>query len=677
MKVVTAFPRRVREIENVWIPLADGCRLAARMWLPEDAEADPVPALLEYLPYRKRDLMRGRDEAMHRYYAGCGYAAVRVDIRGSGDSDGVLEDEYSEQELADALEVIAWLAAQPWCSGAVGMFGISWGGFNALQVAARRPPALKAIISVCSTDDRYADDAHYMGGCLIAENQGWGALLFAEMALPPDPEIVGERWRAMWLERLNGLALYPARWLRHQRRDAYWRRGSVCEDYAAIRCPVFLVGGWADAYRNAIPRMLERLSAPRRGLIGPWSHSFPHDSVPGPSIGFLQEAIRWWDHWLKGIDTGVMREPMLRAWIQDHVRPQGTYDERPGRWVGEERWPSPRIAARRLHFGPASLAETPHGSAARTIASPQTTGLAAGQWCAFGGRGEMPLDQRVDDGRSLVFDSAPLAERLEILGAPVATLDVECDQPVAMIGVRLCDVASDGAATRVTYGLLNLTHRDGHAEPAPLVPGRRYRIAVRLNDIGYAFPAGHVIRLAVSTCHWPTAWPSPAAARLTLHTGESTLDLPARPPSDRDAGLAPFAPPEHAAADPETTLGRGRFRRVVEYDVPTGETASLVERGGDEDGAMVFRRLEAIRLEIGHRASRRQRIDDDDPLSAVLENRHEMVLRRDGWSVRVETEVRLTATADAFRMTARLRAHDGDKEVCKRDWDEKIPRDLM
>src|ERR1700682_4918728 len=189
--IVTEFPREVREIEHVLIPLRDGTRLAARIWLPEDAERDPVPAILEYLPYRKRDGTYDRDALTHPYFAGHGYAGVRVDIRGSGESDGLLSDEYSLREQDDALEVIEWLAAQPWCSGAVGMMGISWGGFNALQVAARRPPALKAIITVYSTDDRYADDIHYKGGCLLNDNLWWGSIMLAYQGRPPDPLLYG------------------------------------------------------------------------------------------------------------------------------------------------------------------------------------------------------------------------------------------------------------------------------------------------------------------------------------------------------------------------------------------------------------------------------------------------------------------------------------------------------
>ncbi|HEY7699091.1 MAG TPA: CocE/NonD family hydrolase, partial [Vicinamibacteria bacterium] len=312
MKIVTEFPRSVRDIENVFIPLEGGGRLAARIWLPEDAESSPVPAILEYIPYRKGDRMRDRDEPMHRYFAGHGYAAVRIDVGGSGDSDGVLLDEYLPQEIDHAREAIRWLAVQPWCTGAVGMMGKSWGGFNSLQVAASgEVENLRTILTVCSSDDRYLDDAHFMGGSLLTENFFWGSVLTALRIMPPDPNVSGERWREMWQERLSAVSPLADEWLRHQRRDDYWKQGSVSHDYGAISCPVFAVGGWADAYSNGIFRLLAGLDVPRKGLIGPWAHTYPHDGVPGPPIGFLQEALRWWDHWLLGRETGVLEEPML------------------------------------------------------------------------------------------------------------------------------------------------------------------------------------------------------------------------------------------------------------------------------------------------------------------------------------------------------------------------------
>src|SRR5689334_23358442 len=312
----------MRRVDHTWIPLAGGTRLAARLWLPDSEE--PVPAILEYLPYRKGDAFAARDNRHHAYFAEHGYAGVRVDIRGSGDSDGLLEDEYLPIEQDDALEVIAWLADQPWCSGSVGMIGISWGGFNGLQVAARRPPALKAVVSMCSTDDRYADDVHYVGGCVLGTDMlPWAATMLTLCAMPPDPAAVGEGWRATWLERLDRAVPMVGAWLAHQRRDAYWKHGSVCEDYGAIMAPVLAVGGWADGYANAVPRLLEGLPGPCRGLIGPWSHMFPQDGEPGPTIGFLQECLRWFDQHLKGIDTGTMDEPKLLVWMQDVVPPAG------------------------------------------------------------------------------------------------------------------------------------------------------------------------------------------------------------------------------------------------------------------------------------------------------------------------------------------------------------------
>jgi putative CocE/NonD family hydrolase len=398
MKIVANLPCHVREVENAWINMPDGARLAARMWLPADADEKPVPAILEYIPYRKRFGTTERDSITHPYLAGHGYACVRVDIRGSGESDGVLTDEYLQQELDDGCEIIRWLAAQPWCDGRVGMMGISWGGFNGLQIAAMRPPSLKAIVALSSTDDRYADDIHHMGGCLLGDNLSWASTMFAYNSLPPDPALVGDRWREMWHERLDGSGLWLEKWLRHQRRDDYWRHGSICEDYSAVQCPVYAISGWADGYSNAVFRMLATLEVPAKGLIGPWSHRYPHIAEPGPAIDFLSELLRWWDYWLKDRDTGIMDEPALRVWMQDSVPPTTSYIERPGRWVAEDTWPSARISDR--HFRLTRHRLVADGTEVETHAialqSPMTTGLFAGKWCSYASGPDLAHDQRRD-----------------------------------------------------------------------------------------------------------------------------------------------------------------------------------------------------------------------------------------------------------------------------------------
>ncbi|HZD11521.1 MAG TPA: CocE/NonD family hydrolase, partial [Candidatus Binatia bacterium] len=439
MKIKRDFPHAVREIENTWIVLSDGTRLAARMWLPDDAgEDNPVPALLEYLPYRKSDGTAVRDALRHPYFAGHGYASIRVDMRGSGDSDGILYDEYLKQEQDDALEVLAWIAAQPWCTGDVGMFGKSWGGFNALQIAARRPPQLKAVIAMHFTDDRYADDVHYMGGCLLTSQMlPWASVMLGYNAAPPDPRFVGERWREMWMARMAQTPPYVEEWLRHQRRDDFWKHGSVSEDYGAIEIPVYAVGGWADAYNNSVPRLLAGLSGPRKGLIGPWSHNFPEQGVPGPAIGFLQESVRWWDHWLKGRDMGIMAEPMLRLWMQEAVRPALFREQRAGRWIAEPAWPSPHVEERLYHLNSdgavGTLDATPAPEKALSFVGLQQHGLETGEWGANGVRGEIAGDQRASDGQCLSFTSETLQAPLALLGRPRLSLALASDRPLALV----------------------------------------------------------------------------------------------------------------------------------------------------------------------------------------------------------------------------------------------------
>ena len=461
------FPRRLRVIENTWIPMSDGCRLAARIWLPEDAEGHPVPAVLDYIPYRKNDRSTS-DVSHYEYIAGNGYAFVRVDLRGSGDSDGLLHGEYLKQEQDDGIEVIAWIASQPWCTGDVGMIGISWGGFNGLQIAARQPPELKAVISVYSTDDRYEDELHHQGGCVMSYTLTWASTMFAYNARPPDPRHVGDRWREMWFERIENDTPWVEEWLRHPRKDEFWKHGSVRENYDDIQCPVYMVGGWSDPYAGVVPRFLAGYSGPRKGLIGPWAHGYPYDVAPKPTIGFLQESLRWWDHWLKGIDTGIMDEPMLRVWMQEAVPPKVYHSERPGRWVAEPSWPSPNVETRTYVLNDGTLDETPAPEVRLDHKGVGRAGMDAGDWVPYGRLAEWPGDQRGDDALSLTFTSAPLPERLEILGSSAARLTVSADRPNAIIAVRLCDVSPTGSSTLITRRMLNLTHRNSDEEPEPL-----------------------------------------------------------------------------------------------------------------------------------------------------------------------------------------------------------------
>jgi putative CocE/NonD family hydrolase len=666
MKTITTFPHKIVEFPDMGIVMPDGCRLSARVWMPADATENPVPAIIEHLPYRKRDGTTARDNLTHPYFAGHGYACIRVDMRGNGDSEGLMEDEYTEQELQDACDVIAWAASQSWCSGSAGMMGISWGGFNALQVAAKQPPALKAIITLCSTDDRYADDIHYKGGLLLNENQGWGATMLAYSSRPPDPALVGDKWREIWLDRLENEPFLPAVWLKHQTRDAYWKRGSVCEDFSAIKAATLAIGGWGDAYKNAVARLVQGIEAPAKGIIGPWIHKYPHFAVPKPAIGFLQEALRWWDRWLKGVETGVENDPAMRLYLMDSAPPRDWYEERPGRWIAEQSWPSPSIAARRLHLGAGGvLSEKAGALPAIRVSSPQDCGIAGGEYCAIWLGPELPGDQRIDDEKSVCFDTAPLGERTDIVGAPVLRLRISADRPRAMVAVRLCDVQPDGASTRITYGVLNLCHRNGHRFPKDVVPGETMEIALRLDDIAYSVAPGNRLRAAVSSTYWPLVWPSPEKVTLVLHEG--VLDLPVRPSGTGDE--VSFEEPEAAAPWRIEMLRPSSNSRTVERDSNTGMVSlNIVDDFGekrDSDHGLV----------TGGIARETWIIDPNDPLSARGQTHWTESLSRNEWSVRTETFTSMRSDAENFHLTGRIEAYEGEKLVFERDFEEKIGRD--
>ncbi|WP_124269542.1 CocE/NonD family hydrolase [Streptomyces sp. ADI96-02] len=661
MRIITEFPYETSH-EDVRIPLPDGTRLYARVWRPLTDE--PVPALLEYLPYRLGDGTAPRDRQRHPWYAGHGYASVRVDIRGHGNSEGLPGDPYDATELEDGVAVIHWLARQEWCSGRVGMFGISWGGFTSLRIAALAPEPLKAIVTVCSTDDRYDNDVHYMGGSVLAvDMHAWAATLLALTARPPDPAHVGEEWKEMWVERLEAVTPFVHTWLAHQTRDAYWKHGSVREDYGAIKAKVLAVGGWHDPYRDSVLRLVEHLD-PRqvRGLIGPWSHQYPDRGLPpGPAIGFLQETLRWWDQHLKNTDTGVMREPLLRSWISGSHPPATAYETLPGRWVGDASRPPENVA-------PVSYALQ---GGERIVASPQQTGVDAGRFMPCGGDADLPPDQRDEDARSVSFEFPVAGEPIEILGRPRVRLRVRMDAPRGQVIARLCDVAPDGSSTLVTRGALNLSARHGSERADDWIPGATEDIAFDLNGIGHTFPPGHRIRLAVSSAYWPWIWPQAGSAGFVLDAAGGFVELPVRRHTE-DPGIT-FGEPEQSeplGVVHPVTLDERRPERLVVRDVAKGEwRTEVVPRHGGT-------RVHPDGLEITEDALETYTVQERDPLSARTRSDWTIRLHRPemSWDVRIETRSEIAADAHDFITSDEVVCKDGDEIVFHRTWEKRVPR---
>ncbi|MCH2164197.1 MAG: CocE/NonD family hydrolase [Marinovum sp.] len=663
MTIQTTLPFEITVTEDQGIPLPDGTRLSARLWRP--VSDMPVPLILEFLPYRKRDGTIARDEMMHPWYAGHGYAALRVDMRGSGDSEGLLDDEYSRQELQDACDVIAWACSQEWCSGKVGMQGISWGGFNSLQVAALQPEGLDAVISICSTVDRYADDIHYKGGCLLGENFGWASQMWSYMSRPPDPQIVGKQWREMWLKRLEAQEFLLCKWLRHQHRDAYWEHGSVCEEYSALHAKVLSIGGWHDGYRNTINHLVSNVQG-AKGIVGPWNHKYPFYAGPEPRIGFLQEAKRWWDRWLKEEETGVEDDPDMRMWLMDAVRPKAWLEARPGRWVAEPKWPTSRVTQETWHLNGQKLSDVP-GPVSSHLASPTNCGAVAGEFFPFAFDAELPMDQRPDDALSACFETPVLEESRDIVGAPTVTLTLIPEAQTGQIAVRLVDVFPDGTSALVTYGVLNLCHHESHATPGPLNAHEAITVDVILDQIAYRLPEGHRLRLAVSTAYWPYIWPAPHTKGVTLKGGQ--FDLPLRPRAESSEWR--FEPPETSAPWNFDVLRPAGYSRRRTFDYGSSESCLTIEI---DNGA---NRDRTHGLISGSRTTETWRIHEDKPLSARVEITWDQELSRDDWSVTTHTQSEMWCDDQSFYFLARITAFEKGETVFEREIIDSCPRDLV
>lgn len=559
-------PRFEVAMEEAWIPMKDGVRLAADVWRPKGAGAEGrFPVLLEYLPYRKTEERGGR-YPFYAYFVRRGYVVARVDIRGTGASEGTLIPyEYSEIEQRDGEEVIAWLARQKFSNGNVGMFGISWGGFNSIHMAMRNPPALKAILAVDATDDLYEDDVHFMDGMMHVDSWEMSQDLANAMPAAPDYRIDEAYFRDRF-DQPPWMLVY-----KHQQRDGpFWDRTALKTRYESIRIPTFVVGGWYDGYRDSVPRMLQKLNAPVKGVVGAWNHTYPDEPYPKPGFDFKREAVRWFDRWLKGRDTGIMREPKLSVYIREWHPPGPFLDYAPGFWQYEEGWPVARIRDRVFYPRPdGSLSAEAPSDATALLRYVPTTGVEAGgpvMWF-----GDVAPDQRPTDAFSLVYETPPLEEPVEILGLPKALLRVSADAPLADWFARVNDVAPDGTVTLVANAGQNGSHRESSRDPRAIEPGKPFPLEIELHFTSWVFPRGHRIRLSVSNAQWPMLWPTPYPMTTALHMGAAgtRLLLPVVPPGPRRP--APdFRPipasdeklPGFEVLDTETPSGYGEIQSV-------------------------------------------------------------------------------------------------------------------
>lgn len=617
---------------SVWtiaIPMRDGTRLAGRLWLPKMGAGAKVSTIFEYLPYRVHDGTRGQDDITYSHFANAGYAGLRVDVRGTGDSDGLFAGEYTLHERQDALEVLEWVAAQDWSNGAVGMIGMSYGGINALQIAAMQPPQLKTIITMMSADDRFVGDCHYIGGALSLEALAWGSAQLLCATQPPDPAIVGDKWREMWQQRLNGARPALLDWLAHPTKNAFWKDGSVSENYAAITIPVLAVGGWMDGYTATVFRLLDNLGENCVGLIGPWTHDWPNQAAIAPMPEFLDECVAWWDYGLCDFPHKP-RRAKLTAWIQ-----AGT-DPLQGDWIRLENRPGVATSNVQLPL---------HGiddEGPVPVRSPQTFGHTGGKFCPMGHSPMLPQDQRAEEGAGRVFQTDPLEAKFDVLGAPQVELLLSSDCASGHIVACLSDVAPDGAVKLVSFGVLNLAHRAAFVLGEEIIPGEEMLVRLELKPIGYRFGLGHRVRLTFSTSYWPMTWPTAQIVTLTLNRGGLTMpvlgDAPFVKLQLQPAGLAP--------------IGQTRIDRT--FDSEPVEMSQI-------DRKITQTRSESYSIDPWHPST----------ATAATEVTWRSIGR--GHDVTVTNRIRMWDSSGLRRLEIKMTACDGDTSLATRRWTSEYP----
>jgi hypothetical protein len=621
---------------DVRITMRDGIELSADVYRPN--RPGRFGALLEHIPYRKDDLRAAQDRGQNIHLVSAGFVCVRLDVRGTGSSQGVAQDEYTEAEQLDGVEVVAWMAEQEWCNTRVGSWGKSYGGFSCIQLAARRPPALRAIAPVYATDDRYSDDMHYDGGAVCAfELSNYPIRMIGMNALPPgDGE--GEEFERRWRARIQETPAWVVRWLTEQADGPYWRNGSLRPDYARIECPVFIVSGWHDGYRTAGLRMAHRLSAPWQLLAGPWTHIAPDRGEPAPKYPFIRELIAFFRAHLDESGAAVERRRTI-AFIEEHDSPLAAHERVSGAWISSDAWPDASGATTLVLGAPAVAPAT------------AAVGVGTGNWCPPPPDGGLFGDQCADEAKSACFESPPLQEPVSVLGAPRVRLRIDHPGPRALVSVKLNDVSPAGESQPVTRGAINVACAGGAD------------IELDLMATGWRFRPGHRIRIAVAANDWPCLWPLPPLAPVEV-TSAVELELPGLP-----ADARPHVPEGDTVSVlwPQARTSARPSRWEVVDDHAAGRA------GIDAEDWSAFELPgEGIACKEGHVYS--TRVDGADPLSARVEGRTHFGLRRPGLAVVSEASGTFTCTEDEFVVELRLEVTRDGRPFAQREWHERIAR---
>jgi putative CocE/NonD family hydrolase len=526
---VSEQPYEIVEEAGIKIPMRDGTLLDAMVWRP--AAPGQYPVLVERVAYE----LAGRARANGEYYARNGYAVVAQSVRGCFASEGQFtlmhDDGWGERQ--DGYDTIEWAGSQPWSSGRVGMFDGSYSGSTQYMVAPANPPHLTALFVRQSTGNFYHDwvyrggafmygfSRRWTAGSLLAPQLGRRAGLLSdestrqriEQALADEEQALWSLPHASW-PPIEGLADWYWGLLDHPEDGPYWHPVTMSRQVQHVDVPILHLGSWFDVFLGGTLRAYIDVRAygatsaareAQRLIVGPWVHGPANLSrqVTG-ELDFGTEAVfdlhgwrlRWYDHWLKGVENGVMDGPPVRVFLM------GT-----NRWLGLAEWPLVGVEYRPLHLagraasgeGRLTFDEPPADDAPDTYAYDPTepvpstvTGLATG-----------PVDQRPIEDRVLVYTSEPLTEDLHVVGPVAAVLHATSSAPDTDWVVRLCDVWPDGRSMTVCDGILRARYRESYERPMLLEPGGVYRFEVDLRATAQTFQAGHRLRVHVTSSDFP------------------------------------------------------------------------------------------------------------------------------------------------------------------------------